>query len=55
MILICAVAVGALLGHTIGPKAEKLKPLGDVFLNLLFTAVVPVWSQKSSEYSHIAM
>ena len=37
-----AVAGGALLGHTIGPKAGALKPFGDVFLNLLFTAVVPL-------------
>src|SRR3989339_1864810 len=42
LILICAVAAGALLGYMIGPQSEKLKPLGDVFLNLLFTAVVPL-------------
>ena len=42
LILISSVMVGALLGYTIGPKAENLKPLGDVFLNLLFTAVVPL-------------
>ncbi len=42
LILICAVAAGALLGYIIGPKAEVLKPLGDVLLNLLFTAVVPL-------------
>ena len=42
IILICAVAAGALCGYIIGPKAQMLKPLGDVFLNLLFTAVVPL-------------
>ena len=42
MILICAVAAGALLGYAIGPKAQALRPLGDVFLNLLLTAVVPL-------------
>lgn len=42
LILICGVGAGALLGHIIGPKAEALKPLGDVLLNLLFTAVVPL-------------
>jgi len=42
LILIFSVIAGALLGHFIGPKAESLKPLGDVFLNLLFTAVVPL-------------
>lgn len=41
-ILIFSVIAGALLGHFIGPKAESLKPMGDVFLNLLFTAVVPL-------------
>lgn len=41
-ILICSVIGGALLGYYIGPKAQNLKPLGDVFLNLLFTAVVPL-------------
>jgi len=42
LILIFSVIAGALLGHRIGPDAVKLKPLGDVFLNLLFTAVVPL-------------
>ena len=42
LILIGAVAVGATLGYFIGPKAERLKPLGDLLLNLLFTAVVPL-------------
>ena len=42
LILIGAVAVGVGLGYCIGPKAERLKPLGDLLLNLLFTAVVPL-------------
>lgn len=42
LILIFSVIAGALLGHFIGPKSQNLKPLGDVFLNLLFTAVVPL-------------
>ncbi|MFC1738032.1 dicarboxylate/amino acid:cation symporter [Planctomycetota bacterium] len=42
LILMCAVAGGALLGYIIGPKASAVKPLGAVFLNLLFTAVVPL-------------
>lgn len=42
MILLAAVAGGAGLGYFLGPKAEILKPFGDVFLNLLFTAVVPL-------------
>lgn len=42
LILIFSVIAGAALGYFIGPDAENLKPLGDVFLNLLFTAVVPL-------------
>ena len=42
LILIASVAAGAVLGYFIGPKAESLKPLGDLLLNLLFTAVVPL-------------
>ena len=42
LILICAVTAGTLSGYALGPKAEALRPLGDVFLNLLLTAVVPL-------------
>lgn len=42
LILIASVVFGAGLGYWIGPAAEKLKPAGDLFLNLLFTAVVPL-------------
>lgn len=42
LILIIAVAVGALTGFFLGPRAGILKPFGDIFLNLLFTAVVPL-------------
>ena len=42
LILLSAVAAGALLGYLIGAKAGVLKPFGDVFLNLLFTAVIPL-------------
>ena len=34
--------MGALLGVTLGEKATVLKPLGDIFLNLMFTIVVPM-------------
>jgi Na+/H+-dicarboxylate symporter len=36
------VTAGTLLGYAIGPKSEALRPLGDIFLNLLLTAVVPL-------------
>jgi len=42
ILLIFSVAVGAGLGILLKEKSAVLKPLGDVFLNLLFTAVVPL-------------
>ena len=42
IILWCAILLGALTGLFLGPKALHLKPLGDIFLNLLFTFVVPL-------------
>lgn len=41
-ILLFAVGSGAAVGYIVGDKAVVLKPFGDVFLNLLFTAVVPL-------------
>jgi Na+/H+-dicarboxylate symporter len=42
LILIGAVAVGAATGYFLGPRAAALKPFGDILLNLLFTAVIPL-------------
>lgn len=42
IILIVSVILGSVLGLFWGKGAESLKPLGDIFLNLLFTAVVPL-------------
>lgn len=42
MILIGAIIVGSLIGLVLKSKAVVLKPFGDVFLNLLFTIVVPL-------------
>ncbi len=42
LILLFAVCTGALLGLIFKSKSEMFKPLGDIFLNLLFTAVVPL-------------
>ena len=42
LILIASVAGGALIGHFFKAEAKHLKPLGDLFLNLLFTVVVPL-------------
>jgi len=42
LILIFSVLLGAAIGALIGPKSQVLKPFGDILLNLLFTAVVPL-------------
>ncbi len=42
LILLTSIALGAGLGLIFKEKAAVLKPLGDIFLNLLFTAVVPL-------------
>ncbi|WP_437874546.1 dicarboxylate/amino acid:cation symporter [Sorangium sp. So ce513] len=42
LILLAAIAVGAGLGLVLGERAAVIKPLGDLFLNLLFTLVVPL-------------
>lgn len=42
IILVIGIVAGALLGVTLGEKATVLKPLGDIFLNLMFTIVVPM-------------
>lgn len=42
IILLGGVILGGALGVFLGPKAEVLKPLGDLFLNLLFMMIVPM-------------
>ena len=42
IILIASVVAGALIGHFFPSQAVHLKPLGQLFLNLLFTVVVPL-------------
>jgi Na+/H+-dicarboxylate symporter len=42
LILLASIALGAGLGIVFKEKAAVLKPLGDIFLNLLFTTVVPL-------------
>ncbi len=42
LILIGAMAAGIAAGCLLGPRASVFKPFGDIFLNLLFTAVVPL-------------
>lgn len=42
IILVCSIAIGSIIGLVFGQQAQVLKPLGDIFLNLMFTAVVPL-------------
>lgn len=42
IILLFSIIIGSILGIFMGEDAEKLKPLGSIFLNLMFTIVVPL-------------
>lgn len=42
LLLLASVVAGSVAGWFLGPKSVVLKPLGDIFLNLLFTVVVPL-------------
>ena len=42
MILLCAIAVGCVIGAVMGKDALVLKPLGDLFINAMFMVVVPL-------------
>lgn len=42
IILLAAIIVGAIVGIVFGEKVAVLSPLGDVFLNLMFVAIVPL-------------
>ena len=42
LLLIVSILIGSLVGMSLKEKAAVLKPFGDVFLNLLFTIVVPM-------------
>lgn len=40
--LLIGITIGSILGLFLGNKVEVIKPIGDIFLNLLFTAVIPL-------------
>lgn len=42
IILIAGIVIGSILGLIMGEKAVMFKPFGDIFLNLMFTCVVPL-------------
>lgn len=42
VILLVAIAFGSIVGLVMGEKATVFQPLGDIFLNMMFTIVVPL-------------
>ncbi|WP_394238118.1 dicarboxylate/amino acid:cation symporter [Niallia oryzisoli] len=42
LILLGAIIIGGIAGLIFGPKAVVVKPFGDLFLNLMFTIIVPL-------------
>lgn len=40
--LLGGIIVGSIIGVVFGKQAEVIKPIGDIFLNLLFVAVIPL-------------
>lgn len=42
IILLVSIIIGSLIGLIFGEKAESIKPLGDIFINLLFMVVIPM-------------
>jgi len=42
LILLASITLGAILGVILKERAQVVKPLGDIFLNLLFVTVVPL-------------
>lgn len=54
IILLLSIVFGSIIGLIVGEKAVVLKPLGDIFLNIMFTIVVPlVFVTISSAVSNI--
>lgn len=42
LLLLGGIVAGSVLGLIFGEQVEVIKPIGDIFLNLLFTAVIPL-------------
>lgn len=42
IILIASITLGSIIGIQMGKEATVFKPLGDIFINLMFTIVVPL-------------
>ena len=42
LVLIVSILLGGIIGVILGPKATVLEPFGQIFLNLMFTIIVPL-------------
>jgi Na+/H+-dicarboxylate symporter len=42
LILIISILIGGVIGVVMGPEAKVLEPFGQIFLNLMFTLIVPL-------------
>lgn len=42
LILLAGIIIGSIIGLVFGEKAMVLSPLGDLFINMMFTAIVPL-------------
>ncbi len=42
ILLVGSIIIGSVIGVILGEKATVLKPFGDIFMNLMFTAIVPL-------------
>ncbi|MDY0236482.1 MAG: dicarboxylate/amino acid:cation symporter [Gudongella sp.] len=42
LLLLTGIIVGSIIGIVFGEKAKVLSPLGDLFINMMFTAVIPL-------------
>lgn len=42
VVLLLSILIGGILGILLGPDAKVLEPLGQIFLNLIFTLIVPL-------------
>jgi Na+/H+-dicarboxylate symporter len=42
LISLSSIILGGVAGALLGPQSHYLKPLGDIFINLIFTAIVPL-------------
>ncbi|STX81360.1 sodium:dicarboxylate symporter protein [Legionella busanensis] len=42
LVLLSSIILGGITGYWLGPKSYSLKPLGDIFINLILTIIVPL-------------